>query len=351
MSNKPTVSLQAYIRSGAVQQVIGESIGGENAGNFTTSLLSVVNTNPVLQDCPPESVIKAAITAASMKLPIDPNLGFAYIIPYNNKVKTKEIVTKEDGSTFERTVETWQMVAQFQLGYKGFIQLAQRSGQFKRINATDVREGEYKGIDRRSGELDIEWLENETERNKAKVIGYLGYFRLLNGFEKELYMTVEELKAHAKKYSKNYAKYGTGLWKDQFDVMAKKTVLKLLISKFGALSTSLQKAILADQASIEEDGYRYIDNEKESIVDTDDESADKGKSDKTNIIDGEATPPEEEPTNDNGGTPEEKAEEAKSVEPEEDENTVPCDKCDKKFKSEAGLKLHLGKDHKEEKKS
>lgn len=287
MTNKPTVSLQAYIRSGAVQQVIGESIGGDNAGNFTTSLLSVVNTNPVLQDCPPESVIKAAITAASMKLPIDPNLGFAYIIPYNNKVKTKETRTKPDGSTYEVTVETWQNVAQFQLGYKGFIQLAQRSGQFKRINSSDVREGEYLGTDRRSGEIEFDFIQDDAERNKKPIIGYLGYFRLNNGFEKELYMTVEELQKHAKQYSKNYAKYGTGLWKDQFDVMAKKTVLKLLISKYGALSTSLQQAIRADQASIDGDGYNYVDNEKESIVDTDDDSADKGKSDKTNVIEGD----------------------------------------------------------------
>lgn len=292
MTNKPTVSLQAYIRSGAVQQVIGESIGGDNAGNFTTSLLSVVNTNPVLQDCPPESIIKAAITAASMKLPIDPNLGFAYIIPYNNKVKTKEIRERKDGSEYEVTVENWQMVAQFQLGYKGFIQLAQRSGQFKRINATDVREGEYKGIDRRSGDLDIDFEQDETKRNKLKIVGYLGYFRLQNNFEKELYMSVEELNGHAKKYSKSFAK-GYGLWSDQFDVMAKKTVLKLLISKYGALSTSLQKAVLADQSAVEEDGFKYVDNDKESIVDTSDEASGKGKSDKTNeIAEGEVvTPP------------------------------------------------------------
>jgi recombination protein RecT len=284
-NNKPTVSLQGYIRSGKVQEVIEQSLGGKNAGAFTTSLLSVVNTNPVLQDCPPESIIKAAITASALSLPIDPNLGFAYIIPYNNKVKTKETVTKADGSTFERTIERWQMTAQFQLGYKGFIQLAQRSGQFKRINATDVREGEYLGIDRRSGELNIEWEQDEAVRNKKKVVGYLGYFRLLNGFEKELYMSVDELTNHAKKYSKSFAK-GYGLWKDQFDVMAKKTVLKLLISKYGALSTTLQEAILADQAAVEEDGYKYVDNDKD-IVDSSDESANKGKSDKENVIDGD----------------------------------------------------------------
>lgn len=259
-TNKPAISLQAYLRSGAVQKTIADSIGGDNAGNFTTSLLSVVNTNPVLQDCPPESVIKAAITAAAMKLPIDPNLGFAYIIPYNNKKKVKKTIQKPDGSSFETTTETWVTEAQFQLGYKGFIQLAQRSGQFQRINATDVREGEYQGIDRRSGELNIVWEEDDAKREKSKVIGYLGYFRLLNGFEKELYMSVDELNKHGKKYSKSFAK-GYGLWKDQFDVMAKKTVLKLLISKYGALSTSLQEAIKADQASVEEDGYKYIDND------------------------------------------------------------------------------------------
>ena len=104
-------------------------------------------------------------------------------------------------------------------------------------------------------------------------------------------MTVDELTGHAKKYSKNYAKYGTGLWKDQFDVMAKKTVLKLLISKYGALSTSLQQAIRADQASIDGDGYNYVDNDKESIVDTDENSGDKGKSDKENVIEGDVVPP------------------------------------------------------------
>lgn len=330
MTNKPTVSLQAYIRSGAVQQVIEESIGGKNAGDFTTSLLSVVNTNPVLQDCPPETVIKAAITAAAMKLPIDPNLGLAYIIPYNNKIKTKELVTREDGSTFERTVENWQMQAQFQLGYKGFIQLAQRSGQFKRINATDVREGEYKGIDRRSGELDIEWEQDEDKRSKAKVVGYLGYFRLLNGFEKELYMTVEELNKHAKKYSKSFAK-GYGLWSDQFDVMAKKTVLKLLISKYGALSTSLQEAILADQAAVEEDGYKYIDNDR-SIVDTDDDASDKGKSDKTNVIEGEVTPPDAPDTTDVDQTPKEPTEAEAPQEPAKTEpDETPKEKLARKI--------------------
>lgn len=267
MTNKPKVSLQAYIRSTSVQKVIEESIG-KNSGDFTTSLLSTVNSNPVLQDCPPESVIKAAITAAAMHLPIDPNLGFAYIIPYNNKKKTK-IVNQETGQITWQ--EEWVTEAQFQLGYKGFIQLAQRSGEFERINATDVREGELKKIDRLSGELDIEWVEDNTEREKLEVIGYIGYFKLLNGFKKELYMTKAELENHAKKYSKSFAN-GYGLWRDEFDTMAKKTVLKLLISKYGQLSTSLQKAVQADQAVVEEDSFNYIDNDKSEVKETEEEA-------------------------------------------------------------------------------
>lgn len=258
-NNSPTVSLQAYVRSGAVQGRLNDLLG-KRAGEFTTSLMAAINSNPVLQDCTPETVVKAAIVAAGMNLPIDPNLGLAYIIPYNNKKKHK--VTLASGK--EVWKEDFVMEAQFQLGYKGFIQLAQRSNQFKRINSTDVRFGEYQGIDRRSGEITFNWEEDDEAREKLKVVGYLGYFKLLNGFEKELYMSVEDLQKHAKKYSKNYAKYGSGLWKDQFDVMAKKTVLKLLISKYGALSTSLQEAVLADQAAVgEDDQYKYVDNDKD----------------------------------------------------------------------------------------
>lgn len=324
MTNTPTVSLQNYIRSSLVQETIEQTVGGKNAGNFTTSLLSVVNSNPVLQECPPQTVIKAAITAAALNLPIDPNLGFAYIIPYNNTKKEKVTVTKADGSTFEKWETHKQQEAQFQLGYKGFIQLAQRSGQFKRINATDVRDGEYAGIDRRSGEIDFEWIDDETERNKKKVVGYLGYFRLLNGFEKELYMTVEELKAHAKKYSASY-RSGYGQWVDNFDGMARKTVLKLLISKYGALSTHLQEAILADQAAVDEDGYKYVDNDKDDTPKPDD----KGNDGKDAPIDGEVV--DDAPKDDVDQTPktptEAEAPQESPVEPEE----TPKEKLNRKI--------------------
>lgn len=259
-------SIQSYVHSSNVRQRIEELLD-KRAGQFITSLMSVVNSNPVLQECKPESVVSAAITAAGMDLPINPNLGFAYIIPYNNKKKITETYTDGNGKEKTRTIEKWVMEAQFQMGYKGFIQLAQRSGQFERINSTDVREGELVSEDRLSGALTFKWIDDRDEREKAKIIGYVGYFQLLNGFKKELYMSVEDLKKHAEKYSKSYKK-GYGLWVDQFDVMAKKTVLKLMISKYGALSTVLQEAVLADQAAVEEDSYKYVDNEKDEPEDS-----------------------------------------------------------------------------------
>lgn len=259
-NNGASTAIQQYVRSNAVQQRL-EALLNKRAGQFTTSLMSVVNSNPTLQQCTPETVLKAAITAAAMDLPIDPNLGFAYIIPYNNKVKEEKTITKADGSEVTKTVERWEQQAQFQMGYKGFVQLAQRSGHYKTINVTDVREGEVKGMDRLSGEISFEWIEDAAERKKTKVIGYVAYFKLQTGFEKTLYMTVDEIKTHAKKYSKSYQK-GWGLWaeKDGFEFMATKTVLKLLISKYGSMSTQMQEAILADQSAVEEDGFNYVDN-------------------------------------------------------------------------------------------
>lgn len=232
MTNKLT--LTQYVKQDAVTTRLNELLG-KRAPQFVTSLVSAANANTMLANCAPETVLTAALTAASMDLPINQNLGFAYLIPYKNK-------TGE--------------VCQFQMGYKGFIQLAQRSGYYKTINATDVREGEIVKNDRLSGEIEFSWIENEAERAKAKVVGYVAYFKLLSGFEKTFYMSAEELKSHATKYSKNFAKYNSGLWADNFDAMAKKTVLKLLISKFGPLNTQLEDAIQKDQTV---DG-EYVDN-------------------------------------------------------------------------------------------
>lgn len=227
------LTITQYVKQDAVSKRLDDLLG-KRAPQFVTSLVAAANANKMLNGCKPESVVSAALIAASMDLPINQNLGFAYLIPYKNK----------DGE-----------VCQFQMGYKGFIQLAQRSGYYQTINATDVREGELVSFNHLSGEIEFKWIDDYEERKKAPVIGYVAYFKLKNGFEKSFYMTSGELNDHANKYSKSF-KFGGGLWKDSFDDMAKKTVLKLLISKFGPLNTQLQKAIGEDQTV---DG-EYADN-------------------------------------------------------------------------------------------
>lgn len=223
----------------------------EKSTQFITSALSLVNSDTKLQECDPASIFNACLVSASLNLPINNNLGFAYIIPYNDRNKG--------------------MMAQFQIGYKGFKQLALRTGLFKTMHATDVRKGEIKYFNRLSGEIEFEWIEDEAEREKREVIGYVSYFELLNGFRSTFYMSKENVDKHAKKYSQTYKK-GFGLWKDDFDSMALKTVTKLNLSKNAPLSVEMQKAIIADQSVIKEvydDGQTfdvdYVDNGKQEI--------------------------------------------------------------------------------------
>ncbi len=212
------------------------------AGRMRTNMLSIVGNNQFLQKCDATSILSAVGQAATMNLSISPTLSQAYIVPY-----------KEKNGTYK---------AQFQIGWKGLYQLAIRSGQYKTINAGAVYEGEIESRDRTTGE--IIWQDKISD----KIIGYFAAFELLNGFRKTVYMSVEELKAHAKKYSQSY-RYDvtnnakTSPWSTLFDAMAQKTVLKSLISKYGIISIELETAIQADQAIIIEGGkYRYIDNEK-----------------------------------------------------------------------------------------
>lgn len=239
----PVVGL---LNSESVKSRFTEMLGKKSAG-FLVSVMNCVQSNELLKNAEPNSVLFAAATAASLDLPVNQNLGFAYIIPYNQK--------KSDGS--------YQQVAQFQLGYKGFIQLAQRSGQFHTINATDVKEGEIKSFNRLTGEIEFDW----TGDRKGNVIGYVAYFRLINGFEKSLYMTVDELKAHGAKFSKTF-KQAYGLWNTDFDSMASKTVTKLLLAKYAPLSVEMQRAVTSDQAVVNDwDGkdVTYIDNQPDII--------------------------------------------------------------------------------------
>lgn len=241
-NTKPT-SIQSLLDNPAMKERI-QSVLASKANTFTASVLSLVNSNTNLKTCDPNTVFIAALTSASLDLPINQNLGYAYIIPYKDRDKG--------------------MVAQFQLGYKGMLQLAQRSGQFKTINATEVREGEIRDYNRMTGDIDFEW--KQDNRDKLPVVGYLAYFKLLNGFEKTLYMTVDEVKKHGGKYSQTFKK-GFGVWVDDFDAMAKKTVIKLLISRYAPMSIEMTRATISDQAVLRDiDEPEYIDNRQETIA-------------------------------------------------------------------------------------
>jgi recombination protein RecT len=234
--------------SGADMKDRFNQILGKRAVGFMSNILSIANSNTLLKNADPMSIISSAMLSATLDLPINQNLGFAYIVPYNQ--------------SYQDANGKWQkkQVATFQIGYKGFLQLAQRSGQFKTINAIPIHEGQVLAHNLLKG------IEFDFSKTGGKVVGYAAYFELINGFEKTLYMSNEELDTHAKKYSQTYKIANKGTWKDNFEAMAIKTVLKLLLSKYAPLSVDMQTAQIADQAIIKNiDGSNidvdYIDNQ------------------------------------------------------------------------------------------
>jgi recombination protein RecT len=236
-------TVKSLLESESVKTRI-EEILGKNAATFATSVIQIQQSNKLLVNADPQSIIGAALTSATLNLPLNNSLGYAYLIPFNERQSNGTYLSK----------------AQFQIGYKGFHQLAMRSGQFKTIHATDVKEGEIESRDRLTGEMTFNFIEKDDEREKTKTIGYISYFRLLNGFEAYHYMSSKEMESHAKKFSQTYKK-GFGLWKDDLHSMALKTVLKLLLSKKAPLSIDMQKAVETDQASFKnEDEFEHIDN-------------------------------------------------------------------------------------------
>lgn len=226
-----------------------ESVLGERKASFVNNLTALVANNASLQVCEPYTVMFAAMKATALDLPLDNSLGFAYVIPYKDNKK---------GIT----------VAQFQIGYKGFVQLSLRTNQFALIpHATDVRKGEFVGCNRLTGEYEFKFVEDDEERQKLEVIGYVSYFKLLNGASSTLYMTKAEMEAHAMRYSQTYRSSNeyirrSSKWTTDFDKMALKTVLKLNLSKNAPLSVELADAIQADQSVLKSiDKYEYMDND------------------------------------------------------------------------------------------
>ena len=222
-----------FLTRPAVVSKFAEMLGEKRASAFLTSVLQVVSQNTLLQKATTESIFHAAATAASIDLPINNSLGFAYIVPYKGQ-------------------------AQFQISYKGLIQLCQRSGQFRTISASPIYAGQLVSENPLTGfEFDF------TVKASGSPIGYAAYFELINGFKKTLYMSKEQVQEHAGKYSQTFKK-GYGVWKDEFDSMAQKTVLKLLLGKYAPMSVEMQKATIADQGVVKDSDtleVEYIDND------------------------------------------------------------------------------------------
>jgi recombination protein RecT len=250
----PIQSLKGLLNSEYVKKRFLE-VMGEKATAFIASILNAAQKNPELAKCEPNSILSSAMVAATLDLPIDSNLGFSAIVPYNTKRKDAQ------GRDY------WVSLAQFQIMYKGFIQLALRSGQYKTINVSPIYEDEFESYDIITGDIIIHPVEGgyREREDLEKIIGYVAFFRLLNGYERLEYWSLKKIEAHGKRYSKSFSN-PNGLWKKDPHAMYAKTVLKNTLSRWGILSVTMQSAIVADQAVIKEfdkpidgDNVNYID--------------------------------------------------------------------------------------------
>lgn len=246
--NKPKQQIQfsTFMTSGAVAKKVNSIIGDEQSGKrFISGIISAVSVNPTLSECDNSSILSAALLGESLNLSPSPQLGNYYLVPYNDKQRGK--------------------VATFQIGWKGYYQLALRSGYYKKLNVIEIKEGELISWNPLEEEIKVNIIEDDSEREKTKTIGYYAMYEYLNGFRKAIYWSKEKMESHAMTYSMGYkAKKGYTFWEKDFDSMAKKTMLRQLISKYGIMSTELQNAYEGDMAVINEDGSKdYIDNKEE----------------------------------------------------------------------------------------
>ena len=275
LANRPQKgSLTAYLNADAVKNQINNVIGGKNGKRFIASVVSAVQATPALQECTNPSILSAALLGESLNLSPSPQLGQYYMVPYNNKKKG----CKE---------------AQFQLGYKGYIQLAIRSWQYKKLNVLAIKEGELVRFDPLNEDIEVTLIEDEDVREQAPTVGYYAMFEYTNGFRKAMYWSKKKMVAHADKYSQAFSKDATGgrypkvsyedylmgkfpkqdewlyssFWYKDFDGMAYKTMLRQLISKWGIMSIDMISAMESDMGVIREDGtVDYVDNAPEDNV-------------------------------------------------------------------------------------
>lgn len=264
VAKKKATGFTAYLTADAVKEQINKVVGSKNGTRFISSIVSAVNNNTMLQECTNSSILSGALLGESLNLSPSPQLGQYYLVPFKDKNK---------GTT----------LAQFVLGYKGYLQLAIRSGQYKKINVLSIKEGELVRYDPLNEEIEVNLIDDEEEREKAATIGYYAMFEYTNGFKKAMYWSRAKMEAHALKYSAGYAadkRKGDQytFWSKDFDGMAYKTMLRQLVSKWGIMSIDLVTAIDADMAIVNEDGSKsyveveeevnnYTENEPEKIID------------------------------------------------------------------------------------
>lgn len=269
-SRGQSLGLTAYLTQDAVKKQINSVVGGKNGTRFISSIVSAVQTTPALQECTNPSILSAALLGEALNLSPSPQLGQFYMVPFDNKKKG----CKE---------------AQFQLGYKGYIQLAIRSGYYKKLNVIPIKEGELVHYDQLNEEIEVNLIEDDMVREETPTSGYYAMFEYENGFRKALYWSKKKMLAHAEKYSFAFNRNGGGkslalleqgkipaneLWKyssfwfKDFDGMALKTMLRQLISKWGIMSIELQTAIDKDMAVIHDDGTaEYVENNQQPVDD------------------------------------------------------------------------------------
>lgn len=271
---KTKMGITAFLNQDKVKNQLAQAVG-KNSMRFVSSVVSAVTVNPALQECTNPSILSAALLGESLNLSPSPQLGQYYMVPYENK---KEGVK----------------VAQFQMGYKGYIQLAIRSGQYKKLNVLAIKEGELIRFDPLTEEIEVRLIEDEEEREQAKTIGYYAMFENINGFKKAIYWSKKKMLSHADRYSQAFSKDAkemtvrgkkktkvsfadfeagnypkedewmySSFWYKDFDGMAFKTMLRQLISKWGIMSIEMQRAYEGDMAEIREDGNQYVDNQSE----------------------------------------------------------------------------------------
>lgn len=263
------MGIAGFLATEKIRANVIQVVGQKNATRFISSVVSAVQTNSALAECTNKSILSAALLGEALNLSPSPQLGQFYMVPYKKKDKNGNVTAVE---------------AQFQMGAKGYKQLAMRTGQYLDLDVIYVRQGEYLGRDKFTGKQRFEFIEDDAIREELPVVGYLAYFELLNGFKKQIYWTREKMEKHADTYSQAFSlvdyrrlmnneipkkdlwKYSS-FWYKNFDEMAEKTMIRQLISKWGIMSIEMEEAFTKDMAVLDENGNpRYVDNESGNIA-------------------------------------------------------------------------------------